>query len=122
MILRGDRVWIYPTEQGEDADTPFLVTSKEEGDGDNLHLLVNITGLEDKHVKFVDVQRGKKVKDDEKKRDDGWEKLGRRTSLTVGLGKPWDRKGRSMERMGMLEDEVSLARRRAGQRRLPSLP
>ena len=45
-------------EQGEDADTPSLVTSKEEGDGDNSHLLVNITGLEDKHVKFVDVQWG----------------------------------------------------------------
>ena len=109
-------------EEGEDADTPSLVTSKEEGDGDNSHVLVNTMGLEDKHVKFVDVQRGKEDKDDEKKGDDRWEKLGRRTSLTVGLGKLWDRKGRSMERMGMLEDEVSLARRRAGKRHLPSLP
>ena len=110
-------------EQGEDADTPSLVTSKEEeGDSDNSHVLVNTTGLEDKHVKFVDVQRGKKDKDDEKKGDDGWEKSGRRTSLRVGLGKFWDKKGRSMERMGMLEDEVSPARRRAGHRHLPSPP
>ena len=111
-----------PTEQGEDADTPSPVTSKEEeGDSDNSHVLVNATGPEDKHVEFVDVQRGKKEKEKEKdkkedkkeekkekekKGDDGWAKLGRRISLTVGLGKPRDRKSRSMERMGSLEDEV----------------
>jgi ubiquitin C-terminal hydrolase len=104
-----------PAEEGEDADTPSPVTSKEEeADSDNSHVLVNATGPEDKHVEFVDVQRGKKdkgekkeeKKEKEKKGDDGWAKLGRRISLTVGLGKPRDRKSRSMERMGTLEDEV----------------
>ncbi|KIK01711.1 hypothetical protein K443DRAFT_6641 [Laccaria amethystina LaAM-08-1] len=106
-----------PTEEGEDADTPSPVTSREaEGGSDNSHVLVNATGPEDKHVEFVDVQRGKKDKEkeeereerkeNEKKGDDGWAKLGRRMSLTVGLGKPRDRKSRSMERMGTLEDEV----------------
>ena len=48
-----------PTERGEDTDTSSLVTSKEEeGDSDNSHVLVNAMGLEDKHVNFVDVQRG----------------------------------------------------------------
>jgi hypothetical protein len=57
-----------PTEEGEDADTPSPVTSEEEaGDSDNAHVLVNATGPEDKHVEFVDVQRGKKDKEERRK-------------------------------------------------------
>jgi hypothetical protein len=90
------------------------VTSKEEeGDSDNSHVLANATGPEDKHVDFVDVQRGKKDKEkegeekerkeEEKGGDDWWAKLGRKISLTVGLGKSRDRKSRSMEWVGTLE-------------------
>ena len=65
-MLRGDGVWIYPTERGEDTDTSSLVTSKEEeGDSDNSHVLVNAMGLEEKHVNFVDVQRGEEGQGEE---------------------------------------------------------
>ena len=45
-------------------------------------------------------------KDKEKKGVDGWAKMGRRIGIAVGLGKSRDRKSRSMEGMGMLEDEM----------------
>ena len=52
----------------------------EEGDSDKSLVLGDATVPEDMHVEFVDVG------------DDGWAKLGRRISLSVGLGKPRDRK------------------------------
>ncbi|KDR72622.1 hypothetical protein GALMADRAFT_252776 [Galerina marginata CBS 339.88] len=113
-------------------------------ESDHSHLIVNVTGPDDKHVEFVESKtgrrerqegsassaaeseddggggvtkekEGKDTKDKEKekskekpsKSDDSWAKIGRRISLTVGLGWPKDkekkerdRKSRSMDRSG----------------------
>ena len=63
-------LWILdlPTEQGEYADTPSPVTSKEEeGDSDNSHVLVNAVGPEDNMLTLwmcsgVRRTRGRRIK------------------------------------------------------------
>ncbi|KAH6891923.1 hypothetical protein BKA70DRAFT_1571715 [Coprinopsis sp. MPI-PUGE-AT-0042] len=71
--------------------------------------VVSVTGpSEEKSDEFVEVQSGgveEKDKDREEKKkekepeDSNWAKIGRRLSLTVGLGKPKDKKARSQNRV-----------------------
>ncbi|KAH9477774.1 Ubiquitin carboxyl-terminal hydrolase 16 [Psilocybe cubensis] len=120
---------------------PFETTLQEpdrQDDGgaesEHSHILVNVTGPDDKHVEFIEPKIDRKDKgnvgqsdstdtEDSKKdhgsskekskQDDSWAKIGRRISMSVGLGRPKgsdkdkdkkvkDRKSRSMDRGGGL--------------------
>ncbi|PPQ87672.1 hypothetical protein CVT25_011439 [Psilocybe cyanescens] len=130
---------------------PSASESERQDDGgmesEHSHILVNVTGPDDKHVEFAEPKRGWKAKnglnqsdstdtedmgkdlgsskDKEKegkekekeksKQDDGWAKIGRRISMSVGLGRPKggdkdrkdkDRKSRSMDRGGGLSSHI----------------
>jgi len=114
-----------PTISGEQ-----VPEKEDEGlvESDSSHVIVNVTGPDDKHVEFVEPKRERKesasdkgakeeLKETEKakekekektlKQDDSWAKLGRRISLNIGLGRAKDkdkdkkdreRKSRSMDR------------------------
>jgi hypothetical protein len=93
---------------------------------DGSHIIVNVTGPEERHVEFVEPRRKKgEIQGDqdamdfrEKKQPDeaAWSRFGRRISLNLGLGRQKDkkereRKVRSMERTplnagSIKEDEV----------------
>ncbi|CAA7268388.1 unnamed protein product [Cyclocybe aegerita] len=107
-----------PKEKEKEKEEEELV------DSDSSHVIVNVTGPDDKHVEFLEPTIDRKEKDEtpeddtnvkekEKKHEDGsWAKIGRRISLTVGLGRPRnpdkekdkkdrERKSRSMDRSGL---------------------
>ena len=98
---------------------------REEDKSDHSDVIVTVVGPEDKHVEFVnpmipnrregsgDSDKEKEAKEPEKEKEkspDGWAKLGRRISMTVGIGRPRsdkegkkdrERKTRSMDRSGL---------------------
>lgn len=108
-------------------DPPSEVQEKDREDdkSDHSEVIVNVIGPEDKHVEFVDPtipnrregsgdsDKEKEAKEPEKEKEksqDGWAKLGRRISMTVGIGRPRsdkeskkdrERKTRSMDRSGL---------------------
>jgi len=118
-------------------DLPGEIQEKDREDdvSDYSDVIVNVIGPEDRHVEFVDSlipnrreasgdsDKEKEAKEPEKEKEksqDGWAKLGRRISMTVGIGrsrsdkeskKDRERKSRSMDRSGLpppiKEDVVS---------------
>lgn len=108
---------------------------REDDKSNHSDVIVNVIGPEDKHVGFVDPtipnrregsgdsDKEKEAKEPEKEKEksqDGWAKLSRRISMTVGIGRPRsdkeskkdrERKTRSMDRTGLppaiKEDVVS---------------
>ncbi|KAF6747153.1 hypothetical protein DFP72DRAFT_920668 [Ephemerocybe angulata] len=91
-----------PTEGNElDIDEAKDVSSTPDpnAESDSGHILVNVSGPENKQVEFVEVSSKTDKKDKRKSQvEENWAKLGRRLSL--GLGKSKERKSRSAERVG----------------------
>ncbi|KIM42391.1 hypothetical protein M413DRAFT_70760 [Hebeloma cylindrosporum] len=106
-------------------ELPIQEKDREDDKSDHSVVIVNIVPSEEKHVEFVDPtipnrregsgdsDKEKDAKEPEKEKEksqDGWAKLGRRISMTVGIGRPRsdkegrkdrERKTRSMDRSGM---------------------
>ncbi|KAF8970229.1 hypothetical protein BDZ97DRAFT_1792545 [Flammula alnicola] len=116
-----------PDQHGLEAQQEKTSDSREDDgtlDSDNSHVIVNITGPEDKHVEFVEPKSSRrekhesasaapateKDKDKEKNQKDdiGWAKIGRRISLTVGLGRPKDKDKKERDRKSRSMDRSSL--------------
>lgn len=67
-------------------------------ESDSSHVLVHVTSPEERHIELIE-PTGKEDKD--KKENAGWARLGRRISVTVGLGRSKDKeKMKSKERDG----------------------
>ena len=127
-----------PSELPEDTTTPEVNPTtqvdppsetperdREDDKSDHSDVIVTVVGPEDKHVEFVDPtipnrregsgdsDKEREAKEPEKEKEksqDGWAKLGRRISMTVGIGRPRsdkeskkdrERKTRSMDRSGL---------------------
>lgn len=91
--------------QGQVNDAGFQEErDNDEAESDSSHIIVNVTGPEDRHVEFVEPKRDKEdgmgdQETKERKHDEAaWARLGRRISLNLGLGRQKDKEKDKRER------------------------